>query len=248
MSNYFCRLAYLGAAYYGFERQKSHPTIQGKVEECLAAILGEKVSVNASGRTDAKVNAKGQTFSFRSSSSLPKDEAKFLFAMNRVLPSDISLLSINEVSEDFHARYSAKKKRYSYSFLLGEKDPFLAFEVAMLGNRAFDSTLFEKACKIYLGEHNFQDFTPKSEDLQGFKRTILEVSPLEKENGIYRISFTGNGFMTYQVRTMVGLALKVGWGKVPLEEVSNRLDSEERKILSYKAPAEGLCLEEVIYD
>lgn len=248
MSNYFCRLAYLGAAYYGFERQKNHPTIQGKVEECLSAILGEKISINASGRTDAKVNAKGQTFSFHSSSSLPKDKERFLYALNHVLPGDISLLSIEEVGEDFHARYSAKKKRYSYSFLVGEKDPFLSFEVAMLGNRPFDSLRFEKACKMYLGEHNFQDFTPKSEDLQGFRRTVLEVSSLIKEGDIYRISFTGNGFMTYQVRTMVGLALKIGWGKTPLEEVNKRLDSEQRKILSYKAPAEGLCLEEVIYE
>ncbi len=247
MNNYFCILSYLGASYFGFERQKNHASIQGKVEECLSAILNENIKIAASGRTDAKVNAKGQTFTFKSEAKLLKDKKRFLYAINHVLPSDINIISLEKVDDDFHARYSALKKRYSYSFKIGEKDPFLSCSVAMLGDREFDKKAFHETCLLFLGEHNFQDFTSKSEDLRGFFRTIYEISPLKENSGIYKIEIVGDGFMTYQVRTMIGAALKVAWGKCKIEDVSARLDSKERKILTYKAPPEGLCLEEVYY-
>lgn len=248
MNNYFCVCSYLGAAYFGFERQKNHPTIQGKIEECLSAILHEKVKINASGRTDAMVNAKGQTFSFVCSSSLPSNEPRFLYAMNHVLPSDISMISVQSVPESFHARYSAKRKTYSYSFRFGAKDPFLAYEVAMLGERKFDETLYEETMSLFLGKHNFQDFTPKSEDSLSFVRSVFDISHTLRENDTHITSITGDGFMTYQVRTMVGAALKVGLKKMTLSELAKRIDSKERKILTYKAPAEGLCLEKVFYE
>ncbi len=248
MSNYLCVCSYLGAAYFGFERQKSHPSIQGKIEECLSAILHEKIKINASGRTDAKVNARGQTFTFESSSSLLKNQRRFLYAINHVLPSDIAIQSVMEAPSSFHARYSATKKTYSYSFLLGEKKPFLSNEVAMLGNKRFDESLFRKTMSLYLGEHNFQDFTPKADDQFLFRRTVFDISFEKRDESIYVTYITGDGFMTYQVRTMVGAALKVGFGKMSLDEVKKRLDSERRKIITHKAPPEGLCLEKVFYD
>lgn len=248
MSNYLCVCSYLGAAYFGFERQKNHPSIQGKIEECLSAILHEEIKISASGRTDAKVNATGQTFTFLSSSSLLKSEERFLYAINHVLPNDIAIISLSEVPSSFHARFSAIKKTYSYSFHLGNKMPFLSNEVAMLGNKSFNDDLFKKAMNTYLGKHNFQDFTPKSEDQFSFGRTIFDISFAAKENDIKVVYLTGDGFMTYQVRTMVGAALKVAFGKMSLDDLTKRLDSENRKILTYKAPAEGLTLEKVYYE
>ncbi len=247
MSNYLCVCSYLGAAYFGFERQKNHPSIQGKIEECLSAILHEEVKISASGRTDAKVNARGQTFTFLSSSPLLLDDKRFLYAINHVLPNDILVHSLKEVPSSFHARYSASKKTYSYSYHLGEKMPFLSHEVAMLGNKPFSPILFEKAMSMYLGKHNFQDFTPKSEDQFSFERTIFDISFDNKEKDINVVWITGDGFMTYQVRTMVGAAFKVAFEKMTLDELSKRLDSEKRKIITFKAPGEGLCLEKVIY-
>ena len=247
MSNYLCVCSYLGAAYFGFERQKNHPSIQGKIEECLKAILHEDIKINASGRTDAKVNAKGQAFTFLSSSPLLHDDKRFLYAINHVLPNDIAINSLNEMPSSFHARYSASKKIYSYSFHLGEKLPFLSNEVAMLGNKPFSADLFKRAMTSYLGKHNFQDFTPKSDDQFSFERTIFDVSFESKDKDVRVVAITGDGFMTYQVRTMVGAALKVAFGKMTLEELRKRLEGEKRKIITFKAPAEGLCLEKVIY-
>ena len=246
MKNYFCVVSYLGAAYFGFERQKNHPTIQGKIEECLFAILQEKITINASGRTDAKVNARGQTFSFLSDSPLLDDKEKFLYAINRVLPSDIVILSIKEVDPSFHARYSAIEKMYSYSFHIGEKDPFLSFKVAMLGNREFDYLSFKKACLLFLGTHNFQDFTPKNNDNKSFIRNISKIDFVD-DNYTFTVNFVGDGFMTYQIRTMVGAALKIGFKRMNLDELKTRIDNNERKILSFKAPPEGLSLEKVFY-
>lgn len=213
----------------------------------MSAILGEKIKINASGRTDAMVNAKGQTFSFQSSSPLLKDEERFLYAINHVLPNDILIISAKAVSSSFHARYSALKKTYSYSFHLGQKQPFLAFEIAMLGNLKFDYILYKKAMNLFLGTHDFRSFTPKATDAKQFERTIYEISFSEKENGTYVTYITGDGFMTYQVRTMVGAAIKVALGKMSIDELGKRLIGERRKILTYKAPAEGLCLEKVYY-
>jgi tRNA pseudouridine38-40 synthase len=242
---YLCKVSYLGSAYHGFERQKQLPTIQGKIEEALSVLLQRITHIHGAGRTDAGVSAKGQTFSFETAEIA--DSHQFLYAFNRLLPSDISVLSLEAKDKGFDARHKSTGKRYSYTFRIGEKRPLESLLVSQFGVRAFESDVFYEAVNLYKGLHDFRDFTSKSSDIDGFVRCIFSVSH-EDSDGLYRVEFIGNGFMTYQVRIMIGVALKVGFGKMTTHEVKAALKPTERKIFSYMAPAEGLTLEEVFYE
>lgn len=249
MRNYLCRVSYLGAAYKGFERQKKYRSIQGELERALSSLLGEPSTIHGAGRTDAGVNAKEQTFSFLAKKEV-KDFPKFLYAYNRLLPGDISVLSIEEKPLIFDARHSCSGKLYSYSFLLGEKDPFLSYTVAYLGKRPFDYKALKDALNLFVGKHDFKNFTSKPEDKDSFIRTIESITfdhGFGEYGKVSRVFFKSNGFMTYQIRIMMGAAFKVALGQLPLSFIQEHLDAEERHIISYKAAPEGLTLEEVIY-
>jgi tRNA pseudouridine38-40 synthase len=238
-------LSYCGKAYKGFERQKDYPTIQGKVEAALSYLSGTSVAIHGAGRTDAGVHAKGQTFSF-DFDPIP-DLGAFVHALNRLLPGDILVLSLRQVDSTFDARHSSSGKVYSYAFHYGQRDP-LALQEFQLEWPNFSFPLFIACMKLYEGTHNFMDFTPKSEDKDHFIRTIEPIRfAYDEKGGHMKVTLTGNGFMTYMVRILVGVAFKVAMGKMSLDEVKRALDPTERKIISYKAPAEGLCLEEVLY-
>jgi tRNA pseudouridine38-40 synthase len=244
--NYCGVVSYLGTGYKGFERQKDYPTIQGKLETALSQLCGEETLIHGAGRTDAGVHARGQTFSFQTSEI--KDLSAFVYALNRLLPGDIAVKSLRAVPESFDARHSAKGKVYSYSFHYGPRDP-LANEEFQLEWPHFSFPDFISCMKLYEGTHNFMNFTPKAEDKDHFIRTIDSVSFAYNAKSAHMVvTLKGNGFMTYMVRILVGVAFKVAMGKMNLKEVSDLLSPSERKIVSFKAPAEGLCLEEVIYE
>lgn len=246
MVRYRAVVSYLGSAYKGFEKQKQLPTIQGKIEDALCLLLATPTAIHGAGRTDAGVHARGQCFSFSSKESLSDIEA-FRYALNRLLPSDIVVLSLQKASDDFDARHSSSGKIYSYSFHLGQRDPFAVTEYQQEYPH-FDVALFKEAVALYRGRHDFKNFTTKPADKDNFIRTILSLEVFELANGHYRVVLKANGFMTYMVRIMIGLAFKVALKKITLEEETALFHTEERKIISYKAPAEGLCLEEVLYE
>ena len=240
---------YLGAAYSGFQRQKNAPTVQAELEEKLSSVLGVPTQIKGAGRTDAKVNAKGQTFSFSYEKEIA-DIPSFIFAMNRLLPKDISLISLREVPEGFDARHSNCGKIYSYSFYFGKKDPFLSLTSAYIPYlpEKFDPKAFEKALQVFLGKHDFRNFTAKEEDVDGFVREIRRIELKEEKPMHFRVLFEGNGFMTYMIRFLIGGAMKVGLGKLSVEELSALLEQRPRHIVAYNAAPEGLCLEEVLYE
>jgi tRNA pseudouridine38-40 synthase len=249
MNYYLATLSYLGGAYKGFERQKKYKTIQGEVERALSSLLGDPSFIHGAGRTDAGVNAKGQTFSF-ASKRLIKDNASFIYAFNRLLPSDIAITSLKEVPASFDARHSCMGKVYTYAFYLGKKDPYLSFTTAYFGERKFDYQALKEALLLFVGEHNFRDFTTKAEDKDSFIRNISSIT-FNDDYGIKDkvsvITFKSNGFMTYQIRIMMGSVFKVALGQMSLEDIKVHLKTNSRHIISYKAPANGLTLEEVIY-
>ncbi len=235
---------YNGIAYWGFEKQKDYPSIQGKLEEVISFILDHKITIHGAGRTDKGVSARGQTFTFLSSKDV-KDPEKLRIGINRLLPNDISVISLKEVDHSFDARHSSCGKIYSYSFHYGERDVLSSFEYQLqIPNFSIDK--FKECLKLYLGIHNFQNFTSKPQDIDGYIRNIKRID-VEENNQHVNVIFESNGFMTYQIRIMMGVAFRVGLGKMSLKEVSNHLNAKERKIISYKADPVGLILEEVLY-
>ncbi len=242
--NYFGCVSYDGKAYWGFEKQKEYPSIQGSLEKALSQLCGRCIVIHGAGRTDKGVSAKGQTFTFKAHRQIENLD-QFLTALNRLLPKDIYVLSLKEVADSFDARHSCCGKIYSYSFHYGPRDVFAPIEY-QLEIPGFSLDRMKECLNLYLGKHNFKNFTSKPIDVDHYIRTIQEIR-VEENKGHVKVFFKANGFMTYQVRIMMGAALRVALGRMSLEEVKIALDSEKRKILSYKADPIGLMLEEVLY-
>ena len=200
--------------------------------------------MTGAGRTDAGVHARAMTANAFIDTELGTDEIRDY--MNRYLPDDICIREVKEASERFHSRYNATKKIYEYRILLTNKDP-LSYDLAFIYPMELDVELFKTALQKFEGTHNFQDFTSKEEDEGGFIRTIYNIEAI-KEGDLLRVIFTGNGFMRYQIRNMIGAAINVANKKEPLEFIDKHLeDNKNREIIAYKAPASGLYLVDVIY-
>ena len=236
--------SYKGTNYYGWQKQVGFVSVQSKIEEVLSQIYDTQINITGSGRTDAGVHAKKQYFHFVSDKE--KDLKQLAYAMNKMLPDDIQILSLEKIEEDFHARYNAKSKIYEYDILLKNKDVF-NYDLAYIYPMDLDIELLKKALNLFVGEHNYQDFTSKEEDDGNFIRTIYNIEVINNED-LIRIVFEGNGFMRYQIRNMVGAALAVANKKEDITFIKYHLnDKKSREIIAYKAPAVGLYLVDVKY-
>lgn len=238
--------SYRGTNYYGWQKQIGFVSVQEKIEEVLSKVYDTQINIQGSGRTDAGVHALKQYFHYVTDKV--KDLNQLTYALNKMLPDDIKIISLKVVNDDFHARYNATKKIYEYRILLTNKDPF-NYDLAYIYPMHLDVTTFIDALNRFVGTHNYQDFTSKEEDEGNFIRTIYDVEVIkEKDKGLLRVIFTGNGFMRYQIRNMIGSALSVANGKEKMSFIDNHLkNNKDREIIAYKAPASGLYLVDVIY-
>lgn len=244
MPRYLATVSYDGNRYFGFQKQNDQITIQGTIEEVISKVLNTNTTIYASGRTDAKVHANGQTFHFDSSKEL--DLGKFRYSLNCLLPSDIHIIDLKEVDEEFHARYSSLAKVYTYIVNQGEDSPFLTNYAYHLGQK-LDISKMKAASRFITGKHCFRNFTSKEEDQDNFVRMIHFIDFEEKGDLLY-ITFAGNGFMRYMIRMLVGSLIAIGLNKEEVSYFDDNLYTEQRLITSYKAPAHGLYLKKVYYD
>lgn len=243
MSRYIAVVSYDGTAYFGYQKQTKEKTIQDTIERVLSTILNENVKIFASGRTDAGVHAKGQTFHFDTEKAI--DIGKFRYSMNCLLPNDIHILHVDQTEDTFHARLSAVAKKYIYQINLGEQDPFLARFTYHFG-QTLDINEMQRAAYAWIGTHCFQNLTSKEEDEKAFVRTIYAIRFAQEEN-VLRITFIGDGFMRYMIRMMVGVLIAIGNHKEEVNYAHEILQTENRQITHYKAPPQGLTLERVFY-
>ena len=246
----FCVVSYKGNKFYGWEKQVGQITIQEEIEKAISQILNREITIYGSGRTDAGVHAKGQTFHF------DVDECKYtadelMYRINCVLPATIKIMSLEYLPEgtDFHARFSAVSKEYQYRISLNAKNPFRYDVCWMLKTSEFDMELFKVAISKFVGKHNFKNFTSKEEDKDGFIREIysFEVG-FDGENEEIVVNICGNGFMRYQIRYMVATAVEIAMHKEELSFIDDKLNNtSKRSITPYKGHPQGLYLMKVNY-
>jgi len=240
---YLLTLSYNGSKYFGWQKQVGQITIQEVVEGALSKIYAKEINVFASGRTDAGVHALGQTFHYDADEKYADDD--IVYRLNCILPDDICITSIKRVDDEFHARFNAKSKTYLYRIKLCSKDPFLNGQV-LLHPETLDVSKLKEASAFFVGTHDFKNFTSKDDD-DNFVRTIYSVDITNVGDEI-NISFKGNGFMRYQIRFMVGAILAYAEGKENLSFIKCNLDdTNNREIIRYKAPSDGLYLLNVDY-
>ncbi len=244
---YFMTFSYDGTNYNGYQKQPKAKTIQGEIEKALKKINGDKkVDIHASGRTDAGVHAYNQKAHFDLSKKQECD--KLIKSLNSLIPDDIYIKHIDEVADDFHARYNVTAKEYVYEINMGQYNP-IQKNYQYQYNKRLDVSEMERALKYLEGEHNFKSFTKANEEKEDYNRRIIQTLLIRdtKDLNHITISFLGTGFLRYMVRNMVGLLIEVGEGKIKSEEVIDILNAEDRRKAGVCAPACGLYLKDVFY-
>lgn len=240
---YKCIVSYDGTNYVGFQIQKNGITIQKVIEDVLYKITKKRVTIYASGRTDSGVHALGQVFHFDSDGTITANGMKR--ALNSYLPSDIHIVDVSEVGEDFHARFSAKKKEYHYKINFGEYDPTQRGYVYQYPYKKFDRKVFYEASRLFIGTNDYRSFS-KNQDLENTVRTIYSID-FEWDNDQVVIKIIGDGFMHNMVRIMVAMWLEVGRGKYTLDYLKEVLEAKDRTLAPKTAPSCGLYLFKVYY-
>lgn len=239
--------SYDGSKYNGYQKQPKVKTVQGEIEKVLKKLTGnKKIDIFASGRTDAKVHAISQKAHFDFDTKMEPKNIKD--ALNSMLPDDIYVKSIEEVSDTFHARYNVKAKEYIYKINMGEYDPIQKDYVYQY-NKKLDVVEIERALKYLEGTHDFKSFTKANDEREDYVRTIVQTNLIRnfKQVNKITISFLGTGFMRYMVRNMVGTLIEIGEGKKKSEDIIEILEAKDRRKAGITAAPEGLYLKDVFY-
>jgi len=247
MRNLKLTLQYDGTNYVGWQRQAAGISIQGLLEDALAPLAGTHVTVHGAGRTDAGVHALAQVASI----AFPAAHEAHVVAraLNAVLPTDVRVLSVEEMPADFHARFSALGKTYEYRIVNAPiVSPFLVRYVWHLPNR-LDLDAMKRAAAHLIGTHDFAAFQSAGSDVASSQRTIHAIN-WESGRGHdvpLVIRLRSDGFLRHMVRNIVGTLAEIGAGRWTAERMKEILASGDRSQAGTTAPAHGLFLVRVEY-
>jgi len=243
MRNVRLTVQYDGTDYHGFQRQPGLRTVQAVLEDALLSVAKERIVVVGAGRTDAGVHARGQVVSFRTACSVPTD--RFPDALNSVLPPDAAAVEGGIAAEDFHARYSATGKAYSYTIVnRPHRCPFRRRYAAFV-RFPLDVERMRRAAGLFVGTHDFGAFRGAGSSAETTVRRVsrCEVGATGDEVHVW---IEADGFLYKMARMIVGALLEVGRGGAREADIEAAL-ARGRGRVGGTAPARGLCLERVYY-
>ena len=244
MRNINLIIEYDGTNYCGWQSQKNANSIQETIQTAIEKITCNRPNLYGSGRTDKGVHAFGQTANFYTESKIPAE--KFAYNLNSVLPKDIVIKDAKEVDIDFHARYNAVGKEYSY-LILNSKHPS-----ALYRNQAYHVSYrlniseMLLASQEFVGNHDFSGFMAKGSSIKDAIRTIDEIK-ITQDGEFLKFTFRGNGFLYNMIRIISGTLLFAGVGKINASDISGIIHSKNRRMAGVTLPAHGLYLEKVLY-
>ena len=239
---YFIELSYKGTNYHGWQIQPDASSVQEEITKALATILQEKILLVGAGRTDAGVHASQM---FAHVDTVKKLSNNYVHKLNAILPNDIVIKSIKEVSDETHARFDAVSRTYEYKILLG-RDPFLLETTWQLHQKNLQIEKMNQAANLLFKYEDFESFSKVKTDVNTFNCTIMKaVWTLEDKHLIFHIK--ANRFLRNMVRAVVGTLLEVGLGKKTVEDFRKIIESKKRSEAGLSVPAKGLFLTEVCY-
>ncbi|MCB1072915.1 MAG: tRNA pseudouridine(38-40) synthase TruA [Chlamydiia bacterium] len=242
MMKYRMNLSYDGTHYSGWAIQPNSTSIQQLIQKALQTILRVETPIIGSGRTDAGVHARLQVAHFFHPETLNLSSLRY--SLNGILPRDIRIHEILPVDEDFHARFSVKKKIYHY-YLSTTQDPF-NYRYAHYIHTPLDLELLKKALPLLLGTHDFSAFASSGCGAKNPVKTLYSLKILSQEQG-FCLRFEGDGFLYKMVRNITGTLLEIATHKRPLEDLPRILASKDRTQAGATAPAHALFLHHVEY-
>lgn len=238
-------ISYDGKDLHGWQIQKNAVTVQQCFQEAVQSVLGFTPDIKGCSRTDTGVHANMYVISMKTEHKITAERLKA--ALNRYLPLSIVVTDVCEVHADFHARYSAKGKRYVYKILDTQtRDPFCE-GYALHYRYDIDVDMLNRAAQAYVGTHDFTSFCTLDKRGKGdFTRTVKSFSVYREGKFVY-MTVEADGFLYNMVRIMVGTLLKIQQGKLPADSIPSIIAEKNRKLAGPTAPACGLYLDEVFY-
>lgn len=235
---------YNGAAFSGWQIQEGTATVQACVESALSTVANHPVRVACAGRTDAGVHALGQVVHF--DSDAPRTMRSWVFGANANLPKEISVLWAQPVSDDFHARFSAIRRRYRYVILSRPVRPtFLAGRVSW-DYRPLDEKRMAAAAAHLVGEHDFTSYRALACQAKSPVRTLYRLAVTRQDDLVF-LDIEANAFLHHMVRNIAGVLMAIGAGEREPLWAREVLEMRDRTLSGVTAPPHGLYLMEVGY-
>jgi tRNA pseudouridine38-40 synthase len=243
-SKFVLLIEYDGTRYYGFQWQVGLPTIQNELEEAIRRFCGQSSRVIAASRTDTGVHAKGQVVSFWAKSTL--DTMSMVRALNYYLPEDVAVKAAYRAADDFNVRRDALSREYHYYISGGTTRSPFSRRFALFMHKMPDVQLMNEACQLIKGEHDFASF---ASSLDGNKSTVRNVyeAGVERKGDFIVFRIIANSFLPHQVRSTIGLLVRLGLGKRGIEYFRDIMEARSLGSAGPVSPACGLCLKKVNY-
>jgi tRNA pseudouridine38-40 synthase len=237
-------LEYDGSGFAGWQQQAHGRTVEAELKQALRQITGKDHTVYAAGRTDAGAHAEGQVVNFHTDGRIAP--ARLVAALNAKLPEDVAALSAEVVPDDFHARYSARWRRYRYRYLDRPSRPALERGRCWHMRGPLDADAMSEAAKTLIGKHDWTSYCSASEPADGRVREMRSAK-VARRGQFVELELVAEGFLRGLARSIAGALAEVGRGERPPEWVGQVLDARDRRQAPRTAPAGGLTLMEVIY-
>jgi tRNA pseudouridine38-40 synthase len=237
-------LEYDGSGFAGWQQQAHGRTVEAELKRALKAVTGQDLKVYAAGRTDAGAHAEGQVVSFQTDGRISPH--RLVAALNARLPADVAVLSGEEVPDEFHARYSAKWRRYRYRYLDRPSRPALERGRCWHVRGALDVDAMSAAAKALTGKHDWTSYCTASEPPDARVREMRSARVVRRGD-VVELELVAEGFLRGLARGIAGALAEVGRGRRPPEWVGEVLEARDRRKAAKTAPAGGLTLMEVIY-
>ncbi|HEV2141820.1 MAG TPA: tRNA pseudouridine(38-40) synthase TruA [Candidatus Dormibacteraeota bacterium] len=237
-------LEYDGKGFAGWQQQAKGRTVEAELKRALRSTTGQDVIVYAAGRTDAGAHAEGQVANFHTDGRIAPH--RLMAALNARLPDDVAVLSAEAVGDDFHARYSARWRRYRYRYLDRPARPALERGRCWHVRGPLDVGEMSRAAKALNGKHDWTSFCSASEPAGGRVREMRSAT-VSRRGDFVELELVAEGFLRGMVRSIAGALAEVGRGRRPARWVGEVLRARDRRQAPRTAPAGGLTLMEVIY-
>jgi tRNA pseudouridine38-40 synthase len=245
LKRYAIKIEYDGTNYSGWQRQNNGLTVQESVENAIFKLSGERTPLWGASRTDAGVHALGQVAHFDSATTVPAN--KLFLALNTILPPDIRVTASVQAPEGFHSRFDASGKSYLYRVKTGRHAPAVMRHVCEFVPGSLDLAAMQEAADIFVGTHDFRCAMAVGGSAKTTIRTIHSFDVREK-NGLIEMEVSGNAFLYNMVRILAGTLIRAGQHRLSAVSMRKALETGERELLGYTAPAKGLTLLEVRYE
>jgi tRNA pseudouridine38-40 synthase len=238
-------LEYDGSSFAGWQQQAKGRTVEAELKKALRSVTGKDHVVYAAGRTDAGAHAEGQVVSFHTDGRISPQ--RLVGALNARLPDDVAVLSAKEVADGFHARYSARWRRYRYRYL--DRPSRAALERGRcwhVRGGPLEVAAMAKAARALIGKHDWTSYCSASEPARDRVREMRSAT-VRRRGEFVELELVAEGFLRGLVRSIAGALAEVGRGERPPEWVGEVLHARDRRKAPRTAPAGGLTLMEVIY-